>query len=327
MVRGVLSTEAPGGCDFLSTSLLFMMVSRTQQPSRRPRRPRRPPPSHPVVFALLWLDSPSASASASALRAALDEAGLNPQSLLSRFHLTVYHAREPIPGLRPLRRTVAIDCNLAETRTMVLVPGGENPRTGVIPSQHSIALRLTTRNAWRCRRSGGSCRARYRFASPTMAVASAVLERGCEPDVPLLGLSLQAHRVRSYRRGPVEGVPALVHGHQPVEEVECTGNRWNLDTGAGIRRLNCLRLVEVNGSDLRSCTFDVGEVRSAIALFACFAGAAPPLSFGLTLGPAGPLPPSTVSETLRCAPPMPAVFGLHSIPLDCSRTAAAFAAR
>ena len=139
MVRGVLSTEAPGGCDSLSASLLFMMVSRTQQFSRRPRRP---PPSHHAVFALLWLDSPSAFA----LRAALEEAGLNPQSLLSRFHLTVYHARESIPGLRPLRRTVSIDCNLSETRTMVLVPGGENPRRGVIPSQHSLALRLTTRN-------------------------------------------------------------------------------------------------------------------------------------------------------------------------------------
>ena len=29
---------------------------------------------------------------------------------------------------------------------MVLVPGGENPRADVIPSHHSLALRLTTRN-------------------------------------------------------------------------------------------------------------------------------------------------------------------------------------
>ena len=118
------------------------MVSRTHQNLRPPRRPRRAPPSHPVVFALLWLDSRSASS----LRTALEEAGLDPQSLLSRFHLTVYHARRFVPGLRPVRRTVSIDCDLAETRTMVLVPGGENPRPGVDPSQHSLALRLTTRN-------------------------------------------------------------------------------------------------------------------------------------------------------------------------------------
>ena len=29
---------------------------------------------------------------------------------------------------------------------MVLVPGGENPRHGIVPSRHSLALRLTRRN-------------------------------------------------------------------------------------------------------------------------------------------------------------------------------------
>ena len=116
------------------------MASRTHQ-TLQPRR--RPPPSHHVVYALLWLDSPSAHA----LRTALEEAGLHPPSLLSRFHLTVYHARRFNPGLRPTRRAVSIDCDLAETRTMVLVPGGENPRPGVTPSRHSLALRLTTRNS------------------------------------------------------------------------------------------------------------------------------------------------------------------------------------
>ena len=115
------------------------MVARNQPPSRRPPRRAR---SHPAVFALLWLDSPSASA----LRTALEDAGLHSESLESSFHLTVYHARRSIPGLRPVRRTVAIECDLAETRTMVLVPGGENPRRGVIPGRHSLALRLTTRN-------------------------------------------------------------------------------------------------------------------------------------------------------------------------------------
>ena len=118
------------------------MASRPHQSSRPSRRPRRRPSSHPSVFALLWLDAPLVSA----LRAGLEEAGLHPESLESRFHLTVYHARQFIPGLRPVRRTMSIECDLAETRTMVLVPGGENPRQGVIPSQHSLALRLTTRN-------------------------------------------------------------------------------------------------------------------------------------------------------------------------------------
>ena len=141
MVRDVLPAGAPG-CGFLNASLLFEMVSRTRPSSRAPRRPRRGAPFHHSVFALLWLDA----ASASALRAALEEAGLHPESLESSFHLTVYHARRFIPDLRPVRRTVSIECDVAETRTMVLVPGGENPRRGVIPSRHSLALRLTTRN-------------------------------------------------------------------------------------------------------------------------------------------------------------------------------------
>ena len=110
MAGDLLPAEAPGGCGFLNSSPLFVMASRTHQFS------------------------------------ALEEAGLHPESLESRFHLTVYHARQVIPGLRPVRRTVSIECDFAETRTMVLVPGGENPRRGVAPSQHSLALRLTTRN-------------------------------------------------------------------------------------------------------------------------------------------------------------------------------------
>ena len=54
----------------------------------------------------------------------------------------------------------------------------------------------------------------------------------------------------------MEGLRALVHGHEPVRDVECTANRWNIDTGAGIPRLNCLTVLEVN----RAGTFDVDEI-------------------------------------------------------------------
>jgi len=139
MASNILSAQTTGWCDFLSVWLLLVMSPRFH---RTPRSARHRTPSHHAVFALLWLDSSSAFR----LRAALEEAGLHPRSLLSRFHLTVYHARRIVPGLRPERRTVSIDCDLGETRTMVLVPGGENPKRGVIPNEHSLALRLTTRN-------------------------------------------------------------------------------------------------------------------------------------------------------------------------------------
>ena len=86
-----------------------------------------------------------------------------------------------------------------------------------------------------------------------------LLERGRELDVALLGLPFPEATRRRHRARPVEGVRALVHGHQPVEEVECTANRWNVDTGAGIRRLNRLTLIAVTPPELRSWTFDVDE--------------------------------------------------------------------
>ena len=78
-------------------------------------------------------------------------------------------------------------------------------------------------------------------------------------DVALLGLLVPAERLRRYRNKPVDGLRALVHGHEPVREIERTANRWNIDTGAGIPRLNRLTLLEVNQAEIRSHTFDVDE--------------------------------------------------------------------
>ena len=49
-----------------------------------------------------------------------------------------------------------------------------------------------------------------------------------------------------------------MHGHRPVVEVERTGNRWNIDTGADIPELNRLSILEL-GPELRSWIFDVNE--------------------------------------------------------------------
>ena len=54
---------------------------------------------------------------------------------------------------------------------------------------------------------------------------------------------------------------SLVHGHRPLVEVERTGNRRNIDTGAGIPQLNRLSILEL-GPELRSWTFDVDETRT-----------------------------------------------------------------
>ena len=89
--------------------------------------------------------------------------------------------------------------------------------------------------------------------------ATELLECDREVDVALLGLLVPAERLRRYRNKPVDGLRALVHGHEPVKEIERTANRWNIDTGAGIPRLNRLTLLEVNQAEIRSRTFDVDE--------------------------------------------------------------------
>ena len=75
----------------------------------------------------------------------------------------------------------------------------------------------------------------------------------------LFGFGLPAETVRQRRSHPVEGLRALVHGHVPVREVECTGNRWDIDTGAGIARFNRLSLIEVNCVELHPCTIAVDQ--------------------------------------------------------------------
>ena len=90
--------------------------------------------------------------------------------------------------------------------------------------------------------------------------ATELLERRHEAGVALLQLPGSREAVRRYRRRPVEGLRALVHGHAPVRDVERTSNRWNIDTGAGIPSLNRLTVLEVNGAEFRSRTFDVDEV-------------------------------------------------------------------
>jgi len=61
-------------------------------------------------------------------------------------HLTLYHSRRKLPYYQKKQSLVSIELNVSETRFMVLAPGGENPRTNLIPSKGSVGIRLTKRN-------------------------------------------------------------------------------------------------------------------------------------------------------------------------------------
>ena len=97
----------------------------------------------PEVYALLWLTRDSERRLTDFLLAR----GLSRSAIQRGMHLTVYHAQRSLPGLRLGRRNVNIVANVAETRLMVMAPGGETARDGIDPRRQSIGLRLTKRNA------------------------------------------------------------------------------------------------------------------------------------------------------------------------------------
>ena len=76
----------------------------------------------------------------------VDQLGVRRSRVQSALHLTVYHGRRRLPGLRHMSVPVSIAVNTAETRCMVLAPGGENPRNELDPGSLSVGIRLTKRN-------------------------------------------------------------------------------------------------------------------------------------------------------------------------------------
>jgi len=55
----------------------------------------------------------------------------------------------------------------------------------------------------------------------------------------------------------ISGIDLVITGHQPVSEPECTGNQWNIDTGAGVSYLEQLTLAQIDADPFRIETFDV----------------------------------------------------------------------
>ena len=96
-----------------------------------------------MVYALLWLSRRSEARVAEFLQANDVRSGAVHRGML----LTVYHARRALPGLRLGRRPVAISADVAETRFMVMAPGGENPRDELDPRRRAVGVRLTKRNS------------------------------------------------------------------------------------------------------------------------------------------------------------------------------------
>ena len=95
------------------------------------------------VYAILWV---SGDCEEQISRFLHDEIGVRKGAIQKRMHLTVYYGKKPLPGLMEGTSLVHITANTDETRFMVFAPGGENPRTELIPGRRSVGIRLTKRN-------------------------------------------------------------------------------------------------------------------------------------------------------------------------------------
>ncbi len=67
------------------------------------------------------------------------------ESVQRNMHLTVYYGRRKLP-IEMGETYLSIKVDIAETRFMVLAPGGENPRPSLKPAKKSVGIRLTRRN-------------------------------------------------------------------------------------------------------------------------------------------------------------------------------------
>jgi len=72
----------------------------------------------------------------------VSEFGITPPYIISNMHLTVYHARRPMPGVVSVTEAVNVVLQASETRFMVMAPGGENPRPDLDPARCKIGIRV-----------------------------------------------------------------------------------------------------------------------------------------------------------------------------------------
>lgn len=68
--------------------------------------------------------------------------GVAADKVVWRMHLTVYYARRPMPGVEVLREPAHVVLPAADTRFMVMAPGGENPRQELDPGRRKVGLRV-----------------------------------------------------------------------------------------------------------------------------------------------------------------------------------------
>jgi len=72
-----------------------------------------------------------------------------PEFLISNLHLTIYHSRRPMFSLSEIIQNCNLSIDTMDTRFMVLVPGGENPRPEIVPRNQKIGVRIKKNSEFR----------------------------------------------------------------------------------------------------------------------------------------------------------------------------------
>lgn len=75
--------------------------------------------------------------------------GIKRKSLVQRMHITIYYARRPMWGVITETEAVNVAIPTAETRFVVMAPGGENPRPELDPAKRKVGIRVQRSNVAR----------------------------------------------------------------------------------------------------------------------------------------------------------------------------------
>jgi hypothetical protein len=95
-------------------------------------------PQH-QVWALAYLDEPSERGLRSFFASRTEVVS---RRIRRDLHLSVYHARRPLPGVMASERSIDFTLPVSELRLMPMMPGGENPRDDIDPTTANIGLRV-----------------------------------------------------------------------------------------------------------------------------------------------------------------------------------------
>ena len=95
----------------------------------------------------VWAKPLLASDDAVRVRSFLVGQGVKARRIVPNFHITVYYARRPLPLIKEMNERAEVVLPAAETRIMLIAPGGQNPVSSEFPVQHMMGIRVQRKSS------------------------------------------------------------------------------------------------------------------------------------------------------------------------------------